>query len=55
MLLQGLYSTLSIKSVNEKFQTDTNYEQPIWVIVFAATSPLVTWVVNEVVKHQEIQ
>lgn len=55
ILLQSLYSTLSIKSIEDKFQTDINYQMPVWLIVFTVSSPLVTWVVNEFVKHQEIQ
>ncbi|XP_056644666.1 transmembrane protein 94 isoform X2 [Diorhabda sublineata] len=51
---QSIYTILTFVNITETQDVNTEFSIPLWVIIFAGVSPLVVFVVNELVKRQEI-
>lgn len=42
-------------AINLFVEVADGFPVQLWVVIFIAVSPLITFVVNEIVKYQEIQ
>ncbi|XP_066253701.1 transmembrane protein 94 isoform X1 [Euwallacea similis] len=54
VFLQSFYTLVTYRSLIYNEPNEIQYEIPLWVILFGATSPFAIFLINEVVKKQEI-
>ncbi|CAG9824590.1 unnamed protein product [Phaedon cochleariae] len=54
IVIQSVYTIIVYTNIREMQEDNKEFEIPLWVIIFAALSPLFVLIVNELVKKQEI-
>ncbi|KAJ8916114.1 hypothetical protein NQ315_004481 [Exocentrus adspersus] len=52
--IQAVYTIVTFTMIKQSPEEDMKFEIPLWVIIFAAASPLAALVIDEIVKSQEI-
>ncbi|CAH1113628.1 unnamed protein product [Psylliodes chrysocephalus] len=52
--VQSLYTVLIFNNFKESQRRNIEFDIPLWVIIFGAISPLAVFIINELVKRQEI-
>lgn len=53
-MAQGIYTVVTYIVIKGTSEEHMEFEIPLWVIIFGAISPLGVFVINEIVKSQEI-
>ncbi|KAG5891720.1 hypothetical protein JTB14_000323 [Gonioctena quinquepunctata] len=55
ILMQCIYTLLMFNDIKETQEDFKEFDIPLWVIIFAAVSPISVFIVNELVKKHEIK
>ncbi|XP_018571682.1 transmembrane protein 94 isoform X2 [Anoplophora glabripennis] len=54
IVVQSIYTIVTFSIIKETPGKEAKFKIPLWVIIFAAVSPLTVLLVNELIKSQEI-